>query len=456
MVAIRLRAHASAAHAPAESTNPSSSALYCRAVLNRFFNLARRQEPQAFSPRKHAMATTCFGQEHPQSTEPATFVPDEAPLLGAPAAPEQAAAHDESPEQAGAPTSPTPLAHEPRLALDQMVASVQDGLLMVFGPEGDPVPPQVFADAAASAPEAMVSLANGIAVPACRVATVLKAQTLGRLGAANDGGWIMTMLRAEGKPAMASEEQLAAEHEDEAPPHEPSAPGPEPVRLPPAPEPDRAASVAGSADPEDGLDPESILLVVIRGVPDDVRLSAGVRDDDGSWSLSPLDLPDLTITPASGEGPGEIGDREITITGIALRDGGALAAVTETVPLADYLTAARDTSEGSVEASPTPDSRQLSSEGATIALDLDPALWQGLAFDALVIRNLPAGARLSAGAHDPAIDGWVLRPQDLAALAIIPPAGQRTDCTLTLLGVTLRPGGGDAARVLARLPVTLA
>ena len=72
-----------------------------------------------------------------------------------------------------------------------------------------------------------------------------------------------------------------------------------------------------------------------------------------------------------------------------------------------------------------------------------------------MIRDLPAGARLSAGAHDPAIDGWVLRPQDLSALTIIPPPDQREDFTLTLLGVALRPGAGDAARVLTRLPVRL-
>ena len=91
-----------------------------------------------------------------------------------------------------------------------------------------------------------------------------------------------------------------------------------------------------------------------------------------------------------------------------------------------------------------------------IALELNPPALAGGAFDALVIRDLPVGARLSAGAHDPAIDGWVLRPQDLSGLAILPPPELRTDFTVTLLGIALREGEPNAARVLARLPVRLA
>jgi hypothetical protein len=91
-----------------------------------------------------------------------------------------------------------------------------------------------------------------------------------------------------------------------------------------------------------------------------------------------------------------------------------------------------------------------------IALELNPPALAGGAFDALVIRDLPAGARLSAGAYDPAIDGWVLRPQDLGALAIMLPPELHADFTVTLLGVALRRGDPNAARVLARLPVRLA
>ena len=82
------------------------------------------------------------------------------------------------------------------------------------------------------------------------------------------------------------------------------------------------------------IDPDRMVLVVIRGVPEDARLSAGVRDDDGSWLLSPLDLSTVTIALGT-ERPDADGD--LGITGIALTEAGDLTAICETVPLADYL-----------------------------------------------------------------------------------------------------------------------
>ena len=74
-------------------------------------------------------------------------------------------------------------------------------------------------------------------------------------------------------------------------------------------------------------------------------------------------------------------------------------------------------------------------------------------FDALVIRDLPAGAHLSKGAYDSSIDGWVLMPQSMENLAVIlPPQSAPVPFTATLLGVSLR-AGGDGARVLTKLPI---
>jgi hypothetical protein len=72
-------------------------------------------------------------------------------------------------------------------------------------------------------------------------------------------------------------------------------------------------------------------------------LSTGIRDDDGTWSISPLDLATVTISfPSQGSGEGAAGagrnaDRDLNITGIALAENGELVAISETVPLADYL-----------------------------------------------------------------------------------------------------------------------
>jgi hypothetical protein len=209
---------------------------------------------------------------------------------------------------------------------------------------------------------------------------------------------------------------------------------------------------------ETAIDPQRMALVVIRGVPEGARLSTGVRDDDGSWSISPVDLSSVTISLAPGSTSDTAcgADGDLDITGIAFADGGELVAVTETVPLADYLAVPGSSDPTTAqEAGPAPADNAVTHEAATIPLEIDPRAWAGERFDALVIRDLPAGARLSTGAYDAAIDGWVLMPQDLSALAVLPPPGLRADFTVTLMGIALRPDDADAARVLARLPIKL-
>ena len=50
-----------------------------------------------------------------------------------------------------------------------------------------------------------------------------------------------------------------------------------------------------------------------------------------------------------------------------------------------------------------------------IPLAIDPQVLSGEdgPLDAIIVRDLPAGATLSAGTYDPAIDGWVLLPRQL-------------------------------------------
>jgi hypothetical protein len=432
------------------------------------------------------MATTCFGQQSPQDAELATFVVEEAapgatPLGGL---------------IRGAPYA-RPV-EGPGLALGQMRLAIEGGLLIVFGPERDPVPPHTFAAVAAAHPDAPLALPDGRTVAASRAVAVLRAQALGRLGAREPGdGWVLAMLRDGRGPEPASADQLRAElgagapgnpavaadagsvatgapsggeqaaaggHAIPAAQAEAAAPmlrGEAQVPDRTAQAPDEPVAPTRQAD----LDPDSMVLVVMRGVPEDARLSTGVRDDDGSWSISPLDLSTVTISLASsGSSPGAgVGEArgvegDLSITGIALAGDGELVAMSETVPLADYLgdPGAADPAPAKDAAPAAPAADAAGAAGPRmIAFELDPQALAGEAFDALVIRDLPAGARLSAGAYDPAIDGWVLRPQDLSALAILPPPALRADFTVTLLGIALRAGDANAARVLARLPVRI-
>ena len=95
------------------------------------------------------------------------------------------------------------------------------------------------------------------------------------------------------------------------------------------------------------------------------------------------------------------------------------------------------------------------SRAAPIPLGLDPQALgrQGGALDAIIVRDLPSTATLSAGTYDPAIDAWVVLPRQLAALTVLPSESTRQDFTLS------RPRGLPAAgsragpRLLAQVPV---
>jgi hypothetical protein len=619
-------------------------------MLNRFLNLARRhkdpaggaEDLAAFPPRKRAMATTCFGQAEADACAAVVTAevpampsgPDAAAQAAQPEAPagtrpeeEPAAPADAASQHAPAATTAT--LEEPELAVEQMRLTIENGVLMVLGPEGDPVPPHAFGAAAAARPYTPLALPDGTTAPAFRVAAVLGAQLLGRLGAAAEGaGWILAMLRDGDGPAPAPDEALRAEEawtsDDDAPPApgdaepaahaaldeaspepasagiEPSAgvrleldleepiavsdadleldfagDGPEAARSADGPAadslhgeplaadesfasgdsfgsdapfgpgepfafdapfaadqvfqsdepfgPDQPSQADGSirsdepfgpqallrseergpfdpwvrpeqpirsdapvcsdepvraGDPirweppdaaqpdarEADVNPDSMVLVVMRGVPAGASLSRGIRDEDGSWSISPIDLATVTISlagQAEEVGETQIGDRDLTITGIAFGEDGELVAISETVPLADYLADPApadpmpDDRAGERHEGSAPASAPTSAAERVVPLAVDPQTMAGQAFDALVVRDLPAGARLSAGAYDRAIAGWVLRPQDLSALAIVAPPDLRGDFLLTLTGIALRPGARPA-RALGGLSVTLA
>jgi hypothetical protein len=466
---------------------------------------------------------------------------------------------------------------ERALDLTLVRAAIRDGLLMVFGPEGDPVPPQAFGAAAAERPDAEVPLLDGPRVRAERVAAVLDAQVSGRLGAGlgEDEPWLRAMLGITPQPAMAATDDLLAEactldvvafgkelmitsrngatfliadarsrtpesicvwvgsegpiapgtladrllggagqDSVERNPAEFTMPGckawleddallldlPEigpvyvahiadagatapaaslftasgevatigdlldalsrPVPQPVAPE--QADSRPPAAERVDDLPPTSlpsdvgpsaravpltiglpdalaaapdrVVLVVVRGLPEGASLSAGVASGDGSWLLSPRSLAGLSLTVP----PGLMVDLPLEVVAISVASpDGALtsAANTLVVPLRP----------DAVEVAP-----------AAIALGLDPqAFSQGESFDAIIVLDVPAGATLSQGTHDPVIDAWVLRPRQLADLSVLPARGHNQDFTLSLFGVCLQPGSRAGPRLLAQLPVSV-
>jgi hypothetical protein len=68
-----------------------------------------------------------------------------------------------------------------------------------------------------------------------------------------------------------------------------------------------------------------------------------------------------------------------------------------------------------------------------------------------MIRDLPHGARLSAGTYDPASDAWVLLPRQLDGLSVTP--ADAADFTLTVTGIARGADGRAEARLVTRLPI---
>ncbi len=168
---------------------------------------------------------------------------------------------------------------------------------------------------------------------------------------------------------------------------------------------------------------------MISGVPAGAALSAGLDNGDGSWMLTPQELAGLMLIMPAGSPE----DLTLTVTAVAVKNReGELATRSENVRVSTHPAAVR-----------------------SIPLDIDPAIARDNAgVKALVIRDLPQGASLSAGTYDQAIGGWVLLPRQLDGLALTAPAGAPT-FTLTVLGISLDAAGSAKAQVLTRLPVAV-
>ena len=497
------------------------------------------------------------------------------------------ASPQDSAAEAGGPGFEIAVAFEPdddrALDLKLMRAVIEDGILMVLGPDGDPVPPQSFGAAAAKQPDALVRLTDGPGIRAERIAAVLDAQRGGRLGSGEGGDetWIRAMLGIGPRPEMASGEDLDTERHsveiiafgkemmitspaggtfliaeartatpasirllgaggeplalgavvarllgrtdragagtmrakvnertlpdcetwiedgalvidlaeigamhfvrsrslDEGPfisvfmPDGETATidellealsrsqispqayvsrhdlaGPTPAEEAPDVDPgfaSNALEVPGDASlpvplavrlPDTlGARPDEIALVVVRQLPPGASLSAGVASGDGDWLLSPTDLSGLSLTPPSGW----TRDLRLEIVAIAVQDrDGELASASKPIEVPLHPAPPADVAR-------------------PIPIAVDPQVLSGEApFDAIIVRDLPARAKLSAGAYDSAIDSWVLLPSQVAELAVTPDVGQSDNFTITLLGVRLSDGGARP-RLLARMPITV-
>ncbi len=170
-----------------------------------------------------------------------------------------------------------------------------------------------------------------------------------------------------------------------------------------------AGNVSGNEDSAITLDisaavsgTETVATVVISGVPAGAVLSAGHDNGDGSWTVEPGQVGDLSITPPADYN----GSFDLTVIAVS-SDGGT--------SVADF----------SVDAIPVADNPVLGLENATgaedTAIDLNiSADVPGLEDVASVtITGVPQGAVLSAG-HDNGDGSWTLAPDQIDDLKITP------------------------------------
>ncbi|MEM8947801.1 MAG: hypothetical protein AAGA21_14260 [Pseudomonadota bacterium] len=182
-------------------------------------------------------------------------------------------------------------------ALGDVAATIQlrveDGLLMAFGPDGDPMPPALVKSLCADDPKGTLQLESGETVDRRCVLNILDAQQKGQLADHPVDGWVEAMLCLGGAfeptpPRLLDDEPLGI--------------------MPSRPERGDDEPAASQTDPEtevltplafDEAERRSMAkadAVLVKGLPKGVSLSSGRYDKavDG-WILLPGQLPSLKV-----------------------------------------------------------------------------------------------------------------------------------------------------------------
>lgn len=347
-------------------------------------------------------------------------------------------------------------------------AVVEDGLLMVFGPDGDPVPPQIFAAAAAEQPDAEVRLADGACVAAERIATVLDAQIGGRLGSVQGGDepWLYAMLGVGPRPEPAAENDLTAETRDV----EIVAFGRELMITSSAGATfliTEARSTAPAGARVRGPDDQPIALAALvarllgGGPPGGHTMRAHnnevtvpdcrtrIEDDALIIELSGIGaVKFVRCDPAAEQGPavsvfkpdGDTATIDELLAALSERLTSPGAGAIRQPDAGSAMDATHGNDPGPMPVSELP---PASSPGVPLAIDLANALEsqaEGVAL--LLIRGLPHGAALSAGVASG--DGsWLLSPRDLAGLSMAPPPGWTLELALEVTAITVEDQDGE-------------
>lgn len=181
-------------------------------------------------------------------------------------------------------------------------------------------------------------------------------------------------------------------------------------------------------------DGSEVLSVVIDGLPEGARLSKGINNGDGSWTLTPSQLAGLTVTPPADWS----GTMNLTMLAHARETSNGSVATTQ-ASFQVQVDAGAD--------APVVSARDVSGlEDQPIALNLSAILTDrdGSEVLSVVVSGLPAGATLTHGT--PQANGtWIVSPSDLPRLAVTPPENFSGTFSLTIRATSQETNGETAA-----------
>ncbi len=191
-------------------------------------------------------------------------------------------------------------------------------------------------------------------------------------------------------------------------------------------------------------DSSETVSLIIAGLPSGARLSAGMPNGDGSWSVATNEIAGLAILPPADFS----GDFTLNVTAVATESDGGASTHSATVDLPVSVTGVADTPELTVRGT-------TGDEDTAIALDISTATNDGDGSEniAIAIAGVPRGAILSAGS-DNGDGSWTLSADQLPGLTITPPRNSDTDFTLTITATSTEQDGDQAAESY-ELPVTV-
>ena len=188
---------------------------------------------------------------------------------------------------------------------------------------------------------------------------------------------------------------------------------------------------------DNGDTDESVTAVTISGVPDGAILSAGTDNGDGSWTLTPAQLENLTITPPDDSGS----DMNLSVSATVEENG----------------TEYQLTSDLDIDVTPVADMPTLEDiddvsgvSGEAIPITLSPAFYDtdGSETHTITIEDIPSGATLTNDAGDTLVitDGAItLSPDQLTGLAITTPDDYDDTFNLSVFATATESENSDTA-----------